>query len=664
MIPELGQFALILALCLATALTLLPAIGVFTHNTLLMRSSRSLAAGMLVMNAIAFALLVYVFVHDDFSVQIVSAQSNTQLPDAYKVTATWGGHEGSLLLWVLILSTWTAAVAAFSRQLPLDMVARVLSVMGFVAVGFLLFMILTSNPFARNLPNPPTEGADLNPLLQDPGMVIHPPMLYMGYVGFSVAFAFAIAALWSGRLDVTWARWSRPWTVVAWLFLTVGIALGSWWAYYELGWGGWWFWDPVENASFMPWLVGTALIHSLAVTDKRGLFKSWTVLLAIFAFSLSLLGTFLVRSGVLTSVHSFAADPERGLFILGFLGIVIGASLTLYALRAPTVASRADYSGFSREVFLLINNVVMLVAAVTVLCGTLFPLIADALGFGKYSVGPPYFNAVFVPLMALAIAFMGVGPSVNWKNTRAAEVVRRVLPALIASVFIGLVFPFAYGGQFHAGVVLTVLLSGWIVFATLRDVVYRLRFAESWRTGLRRLQLSYYAMVIAHLGFAVSVTGVGLTTVYSIEHDVRMEVGQSETLAGYEFTFAGTQSIQGPNYVAERGTILLSRDGQPVAELHPEKRRYLARRDQMMTEAAIDAGLMRDIYVAMGEPLGTSDSGGSAWAIRLHYKPFVRWIWLGAILMACGGGLAAADKRYRVAQKKKIDVPDTTVVAH
>jgi cytochrome c-type biogenesis protein CcmF len=656
MIPEFGQFALVLALCLAIALTVLPSIGVFTHNTVLMRSSRSLATGMWVMTAIAFAVLVYVFVHDDFSVQIVALQSNTKLPDAYKVTATWGGHEGSLLLWVLILATWTLAVAAFSRQLPLDMVARVLAVMGGVAVGFLLFMLLTSNPFARNLPNAPTEGADLNPLLQDPGMVIHPPMLYMGYVGFSVAFAFAIAALWSGRLDVTWARWSRPWTVVAWMFLTVGIALGSWWAYYELGWGGWWFWDPVENASFMPWLVGTALIHSLAVTDKRGLFKSWTVLLAIFAFSLSLLGTFLVRSGVLTSVHSFAADPERGLFILAFLGIVIGASLTLYALRAPNVSSRADYAGFSREVFLLINNVLMLIAAVTVLAGTLFPLIADALGLGKYSVGPPYFNAVFVPLMALVIAFMGVGPSVSWKNTRANEVVRRVLPALIASVVIGLIFPFVYGGEFHIGVVATAILSGWLVLATLRDLQYRLRLATPWWSGLRRLPLAYYAMVVAHFGFAVTAAGVGLTTVYSIEHDVRMEVGQRETLAGYDFVFNGTQPIQGPNYVAQRGSITVLRNERVIAELHPEKRRYLARSDQMMTEAAIDAGLMRDVYVAMGESLGTSSNGSAAWAIRLHYKPFVRWIWLGAILMGIGGGLAASDKRYRVAQSKKIEV--------
>jgi cytochrome c-type biogenesis protein CcmF len=546
--------------------------------------------------------------------------------------------------------------------LPLDMVARVLAVMGAVAVGFLLFMIVTSNPFMRALPNPPTDGADLNPLLQDPGMVIHPPMLYMGYVGFSVAFAFAIAALWSGRLDVTWARWSRPWTVVAWLFLTLGIALGSWWAYYELGWGGWWFWDPVENASFMPWLVGTALIHSLAVTDKRGLFKSWTVLLAIFAFSLSLLGTFLVRSGVLTSVHSFAADPERGLFILGFLGVVIGASLTLYALRAPTVNSTADYSGFSREVFLLVNNVIMLVAAVTVLCGTLFPLIADALKLGKYSVGPPYFNAVFVPLMALLIVFMGIGPGAGWKQTRAGDVWRRLLPALIASLVIGLVFPFAYGGEFHAGVVLTVVLSGWLVLATLADLKTRAKFGDGFVIALRRLPLSYHAMLIAHLGFAVTTAGVGLTTVYSIEHDLRMEVGQRETLAGYEFEFAGTQAVQGPNYVARRATIFVRKGDDLIAELHPEKRSYTARAGQMMTEASIDPGLMRDVYVAMGEPLGASAAGAEAWAVRLHYKPFVRWIWLGAILMAVGGAFAAADKRYRAA-RRTAEMPATGAIA-
>src|SRR5690606_29949781 len=555
----------------------LPTVGVWRGNSVLMQSARTLALGLLVMLSVSFGVLAHAFLTNDFSVAIVAAQSNSELPTHYQFAAVWGGHEGSLLLWVWILAVWGMAVAVFSRQLPLDMVARVLAVMGAIAVGFLLFMLLTSNPFGRLLPNPPLEGSDLNPLLQDPGMVIHPPLLYFGYVGFSVAFAFAIAALWSGRLDAAWARWSRPWTTLAWIFLTLGIMLGSWWAYTVLGWGGWWFWDPVENASFMPWLVGTALMHSLAVTDKRGAFKSWTVLLAIFAFSLSLLGTFLVRSGVLTSVHSFAADPERGLFILGFLGVVIGASLVLYALRAPTVSSQADYSGFSREVFLLINNVIMLVATVTVLCGTLFPLIADALKLGKYSVGPPYFNAVFVPLMALLIAFMGIGPGVNWKRTRAGDVLRRLVPALIASLLVGLIFPFAYAGEFHAGVVFTVVLSGWIVLATLTDLKTRANFSDGAIAALRRLPLSYHAMLIAHLGFAVTTAGVGLTTVYSVEHDLRMAVGQSESLAGYQFEFAGTQPVQGPNFVAQRATIYVSRDGNTIAELHPEKRRYTAR---------------------------------------------------------------------------------------
>jgi cytochrome c-type biogenesis protein CcmF len=659
MIPELGHFALILALCLALCLVVLPALGVFRNNERLLHSARPLAAGLMVMLSTAFAVLAHAFLTNDFSVAIVSAQSNSQLPWFYQFSAVWGGHEGSLLLWVWILSLWTLAVALFSRQLPLDMVARVLAVMGAIAVGFLLFMLLTSNPFARELPNPPLEGADLNPLLQDPGMVIHPPMLYMGYVGFSVAFAFAIAALWSGRLDVTWARWSRPWSIVAWLFLSIGITLGSWWAYSVLGWGGWWFWDPVENASFMPWLVGTALIHSLAVTDKRGVFKSWTVLLAIFAFSLSLLGTFLVRSGVLTSVHSFAADPTRGIFILAFLGIVIGSSLTLYALRAPAVLGRSDYSWLSREVFLLVNNVLLLVAALSVLCGTLFPLVVDSLGLGKYSVGPPYFNAVFVPLMAMLLAFMGIGPACNWKRSRGAELWQRLLPALIASVVIGLLFPFVYRGQFHAGVVLTVCLSAWIVFASIADLRNKLRHADNQWAGLRKLTPAYYGMLIAHLGMAVSVAGVGLTSVYTEERDLRLAVGGRAQLAGYDFVFVGTEPVRGPNYLAERGVVLVERNGRQIAELHPEKRRYNARRDQVMTEAAIDAGFARDIYVAMGEPLGDG-----AWALRLHYKPFVRWIWLGGLLMAAGGGLAAADKRYRPASREaRVEVAGTVAAA-
>ena len=649
MTPELGHFALILALFLALSLVVLPAIGVFRRSEILLQSARPLAVGLCVMLSIAFTVLAHAFLTDDFSVAIVSSQSNSELPWFYKFAAVWGGHEGSLLLWVWILSLWAVAVAIFSRQLPLDMLARVLVVMGAIAIGFLLFMLITSNPFARLLPNPPQEGSDLNPLLQDPGMVIHPPMLYFGYVGFSVAFAFAIAALWSGQLDAAWARWSRPWSNIAWMFLSFGITLGSWWAYSVLGWGGWWFWDPVENASFMPWLVGTALVHSLAVTDKRGAFKSWTVLLAIFAFSLSLLGTFLVRSGVLTSVHSFAADPARGIFILAFLAIVIGSSLTLYALRAPVVLSNAQYGWLSREIFLLMNNVLLLAAALSVLCGTLFPLVVDALHLGKYSVGPPYFNAVFVPLMSVLLVFLGIGPSNNWKNNRARDVVQRLIPAAIASVIVGVVFPFSYGGQFHWGVALTVCLAAWVIVATIQDVRSKLRNAQTVTSGLQRLTPSYYGMLIAHIGFAVAVVGVGLTSAYTQERDLRMAIGEQVQFAGYDFLFSGTEPVRGPNYIAERGLISVSRDGKAIAELHPEKRRYNARRDQMMTEASIDAGLFRDIYVALGEPL---ENG--AWAVRLHLKPFVRWIWFGGLLMGVGGALAAADKRYRLRRNTQI----------
>ena len=658
MTPELGHFALILALFLALSQVVLPTIGVFRRSEVLLQSVRPLAVGLCVMLSVAFGVLARAFLTDDFSVAIVSAQSNSELPWFYKFAAVWGGHEGSLLLWVWILSLWSVAVAIFSRQLPLDMLARVLAVMGAIAIGFLLFMLLTSNPFARLLPNPPLEGSDLNPLLQDPGMVIHPPILYFGYVGFSVAFAFAIAALWSGQLDAAWARWSRPWSNIAWMFLSFGIALGSWWAYSVLGWGGWWFWDPVENASFMPWLVGTALIHSLAVTDKRGAFKSWTVLLAIFAFSLSLLGTFLVRSGVLTSVHSFAADPARGIFILAFLVIVIGSSLTLYALRAPVVVSNAAYGWFSREIFLLLNNVLLLAAALSVLCGTLFPLVVDALHLGKYSVGPPYFDAVFVPLMSVLRVFLGIGPHHNWKNNRAYDIWRRLFPAVIASVAIGLIFPFAYGGQFHWGVVLTVCLATWVLAATAVDLRNKLRNAATPMNGLRRLTPSYYGMALAHIGFAIAVSGVGLTSAYTQERDLRMAIGAHVQFAGYDFLFSGTETVRGRNYIAQRGLITVSRDGEALTELHPEKRRYNARPDQIMTEASIDAGVFRDIYVALGEPL---ENG--AWAVRLHLKPFVRWIWMGALLMGVGGALATADKRYRLQRRAAAHADTIAAVA-
>ncbi|MFA7552864.1 MAG: heme lyase CcmF/NrfE family subunit [Spongiibacteraceae bacterium] len=648
MIPEYGHFALILALCMALLQTVVPMWGAIKGNHYLMALSRSLAVGQFTFLAISFGVLSYLFLTDDFSVVIVAAHSNTQLPAIFKFSAVWGNHEGSLLLWALILSIWSLAVSIFSRQLPLDMLARVLSVMGMISVGFLLFSLLTSNPFDRHLPGFPLEGSDLNPLLQDVGLIIHPPVLYFGYVGFSVVFAFAIAALSSGRLDAAWARWSRPWTNIAWAFLTLGIGLGSWWAYYELGWGGWWFWDPVENASFMPWLVGTALIHSLAVTEKRGVFKSWTVLLAIIAFSLSLLGTFLVRSGVLTSVHSFAADPERGLFILVFLIIVVGGSLTLYAVRAPTVSSKSHYDWLSREMLLLMNNVIFLAAALTVLFGTLFPLLMDGLGFGKYSVGPPYFNSVFVPLMAILIVFMGVGPSARWKKTRAGFLKAQLLVAAAASVIVGLVFPLIYGGDYSVAAALAVCFAAWIILATAVDMKDKLRNASSISSGLFRLNRAYYGMVIAHIGFACAVLGVCLTSQYSQEHDVRMMPGDQLEIESYTFQFQGIRGVTGPNYSSDEGVITVSEDGKMIATLHPEKRRYNAQQ-QVLTEAAIDAGLFRDLYVALGEPLGDG-----AWAVRVHYKPFVRWMWLGAILMTLGGALAAADARYRVRVRDRI----------
>ncbi|GHD28959.1 heme lyase CcmF/NrfE family subunit [Halioglobus pacificus] len=642
MIPEFGHFALIIALCLGVLLSVIPMWGAWRNNEKAMALAPGLAMGVLVFVAISFAVLTVAFLQDDFSVKVVASNSNSLLPSMYKFSAVWGNHEGSLLLWVLILAGWTAAVALFSSQLPLTMLARVLSVMGFIGVGFMSFSLFTSNPFERLLPGTPADGNDLNPLLQDPGLIIHPPLLYMGYVGFSVAFAFAIAALLGGRLDAGWARWSRPWTNVAWAFLTFGIMLGSWWAYYELGWGGWWFWDPVENASFMPWLAGVALLHSLAVTEKRGLFKSWTVLLAIFTFSLSLLGTFLVRSGVLTSVHAFAADPERGLYILVFLAIVVGGSLTLYALRAPTVSSRVTFGWVSRESLLLVNNVVFSVATLTVLFGTLFPLFMDALGQGKYSVGPPYFNAVFLPLMALLVPFMGVGPLSRWKSDTGSRWLRDLALPAVAVVVCSLTLPLLGADGFNLWVALALLLAGWLAVGLLRDLRDKTRNAPSLARGLARLAPSYWGMVMAHLGFAMTIIGVVATSQYSVERDLKMVPGQVETVAGYTFRFDDLAAVRGPNYVADEARLSVTQDGEHVVNLAPQKRRYLAS-GSIMTEAAIDPGLWRDLYVAMGEPVGEQ----GAWAIRLHYKPMVRWMWLGAIFMGLGGLVTVADKRYR-----------------
>ena len=652
MFPEIGHLALILSLCVCICLAVVPLIGVYRNNTLLMSSSRSLATGSFVFLFVSFLCLVKSFLDDDFSVTYVANHSNTLLPIQYKVSAVWGGHEGSLLLWVLILATWTFAVSVFSRNLPLDILARVLAVMGMIAIGFLLFTLLTSNPFDRNLPFAPSDGADLNPLLQDFGLIIHPPMLYMGYVGFSVAFAFAIAALMSGRLDSAWARWSRPWTTVAWSFLTFGIALGSWWAYYELGWGGWWFWDPVENASFMPWLVGTALIHSLAVTEKRGVFKNWTILLAIFCFSLSLLGTFLVRSGVLTSVHAFANDPERGVFILGFLLLVVGGSLLLYALRAPAVKSVVTFDWVSREAFLLSNNILLAITMLVVLLGTLYPLFADALGWGKISVGPPFFNAFFVPLMGVLCLFMALGPLTLWKKTSIEKLWQLIKHPLVLSVVVGLVFPLIYGASYSIFAAMTVFVAAWIIFTLVADIRHKIRNASSVQEGLKRLTKSYYGMVLAHFGIAVLVLGACLNTIYSDQRDLRVEEGERLPLGRYEYHLVKVRAVQGPNYRAQQGEINVYQDGEQISQLFPEKRQYLSG-GNIMTEAAIDSGFLGDIYVALGESLGATDTGKQAWAIRLHDKPFVGWIWFGSLFMGLGGLLAISDKRYRL--KKRVD---------
>ena len=645
MIPELGHFALIIALFLAFALGVLPILGAARNNPVWMGVARPLAYGQWVFVALAFAMLANAFLSNDFSVQYVAEHSNTRLPVQYQFAAIWGGHEGSLLLWALILATWTAAVATFSRHLPEEMVARVLGVMGLVAVGFLLFMLLTSNPFDRLMPAP-LDGRELNPLLQDFGLVIHPPMLYMGYVGFSVAFAFAIAALLGGKLDATWARWSRPWTTIAWVFLTTGVMLGSWWAYYELGWGGWWFWDPVENASFMPWLVGTALIHSLAVTEKRGAFKSWTILLAIAAFSLSLLGTFLVRSGVLTSVHSFAVDPKRGIFILAFLTVVIGSSLLLFAWRAPRIGLGGKFDLISRESMLLSNNVLLSVAAASVFIGTLYPLFMDALGMGKLSVGPPYFEAVFVPLMALAVIMMGFGALARWKQTSMPELAKRVRWGFAGAFVLAVLLPFVFN-HWTPMIAFGLLLAFWIIASLVVSLQQRWSGSGAFMQRVRTQGLSYYGMQLAHFGVAVFIIGVTVVRGYESERDVRMDVGDTVDSGGYQFRFDGVRDVNGPNYVAAQATITVTRNGKPVNTLLPEKRIYNVS-GMALTEAAIDTGLFRDLYVSLGEPI--PDTQG-AWSVRVYYKPFVDWIWAGCLLMAFGGILAISDRRYRLRQK-------------
>ena len=646
MIPEIGHFSLILALLVALTLGSFPIIGAARGNTVWMGLAKPLSALQFAVIAFSFLCLAYAFAAKDYSVVYVANNSNSQLPLQFRIAAVWGGHEGSLLLWALILSIWTLAVSLFSKHIPDAMRARILGVMGLISVGFLLFMLMVSNPFDRLMPAA-LDGKDLNPLLQDPGMIFHPPMLYMGYVGFSVAFAFSIAALLGGQLDAAWARWSRPWTIMAWVFLTVGIMAGSNWAYYELGWGGWWFWDAVENASFMPWLVGTALIHSLAVTEKRGSFKAWTVLLAICAFSLSLLGTFLVRSGVLTSVHAFATDPRRGVFILAFLVVVIGGSLLLFAWRASTVGRGGKFDVVSRESFLLANNVLLAVAALSVLLGTLYPLFLDALNLGKISVGPPYFDAVFAPLMAPAVFLMGVGPIARWKDASLPELVVRLRWALAISAITAIVLPLLLG-NLTPMIGLGLFLAFW-VFASSAELVYqRLRKSEGGLlAGIAASSRSWWGMVIAHLGIAVFVLGVTVVKGFESEIAVKMHPGDVAHLAGYDFTFDGVESRNGPNYTANHGQIHVSKNGVLRTVLEPEKRFYTVT-NMPMTEAGISPHLIHDLYASLGEPLD-----GGAWSVRIYHKPLVEWIWFGCLMMAFGGLLAMSDKRYRLNKQAK-----------
>jgi cytochrome c-type biogenesis protein CcmF len=648
MLPEIGQFALIMALMLALIQATLPLIGAAKGIPQLVAMARPTAQAQFIFVTIAISILGYSFITNDFSVLNVATNSNSQLPLQYRLAATWGSHEGSLLLWTFMLTIWMVAVTLFSNHLPSEMVARVLSVMAMISTGFLLFMLLTSNPFERIFPVPP-DGRDLNPLLQDPTMVVHPPMLYMGYVGFSVAFAFAISALIGGRMDATWARWSRPWTTIAWMFLTCGIALGSFWAYYELGWGGWWFWDPVENASFMPWLVGTALIHSLAVTEKRGGFKSWTVLMAIAAFSLSLLGTFLVRSGVLTSVHAFANDPKRGTFILGFLTVVIGGSLALYAWRAKQVGLGSKFELLSRESLLLTNNVLLIVAAGSVLLGTLYPLFMDALNLGKLSVGPPYFNTVFVPLMAPAAFLIGVGPIARWKQAKLPALAVRLKWAFALSLIMAVVLPFVIGGwKWRAS--LGLLLAVWIVATAMQNLIGRLRIQSGGAnlfSRLASLPRSYYGMQLAHVGVAVFIAGVTVVTSYQTERDVKMNIGDTVSVGGYQFQLKKLQPVAGPNYQAMRADIEVAKNGSPpFAVLQPEKRSFTATQS-VTSETAIDRSVWRDLYVALGDEVD-----GGAWTVRVYHKPLVNWIWGGALLMAIGGAFAVSDRRYALARKQ------------
>ena len=641
MIAELGNYALALSLAIAVLLAIFPLWGAEKGNAQLMALARPMTYGLFIVLSVSFGALFYLFAVNDFSVQYVVNNSNTTLPIYYRLSAVWGSHEGSLLLWIWLLSLWSAAVALFSKRLPQEAAARVLGIMGIISIGFLLFVLFTSNPFVRTFPDFPVDGKELNPLLQDVGLIFHPPLLYMGYVGFSVAFAFSIASLMTGKLDTAWARWSRPWTMAAWIFLTLGIVLGSWWAYYELGWGGWWFWDPVENASFMPWLAGTALLHSLAVTEKRGSFKAWTVLLAILAFSLCLLGTFLVRSGILVSVHAFASDPTRGLYVLAYLIVVIGGSLTLYAYKGSQIRSRDNAERYSRESLLLLNNILLMTALCVVLLGTLLPLVHKQLGLGSISIGAPFFDQMFLIIMTPFALLLGIGPLVKWRRDQFSAIRTPVVVSVIIMLIAGFALPYLLQDKITASAVLGTMMTVIIVLLSLYEMHQRATHRDSFLQGITKLSRSHWGMVLAHLGVAMTVWGIAFSQNYSVERDVRMNVGDSVQIADYDFTFKGISDANGPNYIGGKAQIDITRHGKPEATLFAEKRLYTVSK-MPMTEAAIDWGFTRDLYVALGEKLDNN-----AWALRLYYKPFIRWIWLGGLFMALGGLLCMFDRRYR-----------------
>lgn len=653
MLPEIGQFVLAIACMFSLLQVVYPLYGIYARQQSAIESAKILTVLQFVFVTLSFIILAYLFLVNDFTVAYIATNSNSAMPWYYRLSAVWGAHEGSLLLWVFLLSMWSTAVALMSKRLPVESIARVLAVLGLLSLGFYLFVLLTSNPFDRTLPYFPVDGRDLNPLLQDIGLIFHPPMLYMGYVGFSVAFAFAIAALMEGRLDSAWAKWSRPWTMAAWTFLTLGIALGSWWAYYELGWGGWWFWDPVENASFMPWLAGTALIHSLAVSEKRGVFKSWTVLLAICAFSLSLLGTFLVRSGVLVSVHAFASDPARGLFILTFLILVIGGSLLLYAVQASKVKSRGRYAFISRETMLLTNNILLIAALIVVLLGTLLPLVHKEIGLGSISIGEPFFNRIFTVLIVPFALFLGVGSLVRWQRQNLTDLFKPMVILLVVSTLLTLVFLWAFASHFTWLALLGVFLGMWILTGTCVEIYLRSTHRFSLWTGMKKLGKSHWAMTLGHAGLAVMVIGITMTQNFSVERDVKLSIGESVRFKHYDFHFDAVNDLKGKNYTGVVGLFTVKYDQKTIAVMQPEKRIYTVQK-MPMTEAAIDSGFTRDLYIAMGEVLPDG-----AWAVRIYYKPFIRWIWFGPIMMAFAGILMIFDRRYRV---KKVPKTSSEVI--